>query len=421
MPAAIAAAPATSSDRGELALVLTGGGARGAYQVGLLRHLARRFPELRIPILAGVSAGAVNTAFLAQHRGTFAEAVAELSALWSAVTPDRVFRVDAPSLFGNVLRWGLRLVSGGALGAPRTRGLVDTSPFRELLERSLETADGELVGIEHNLRRGALRAIALSTTSYTTGQSVVWVQGREIETWERPKRRSVQARLRIEHILASAGLPLLFPAVRIGDEWYGDGGIRLSAPLSPALHLGAHKILAVSTRYERTQREAGRVESSGYPPPAQVLGVLYNAIFLDLIDQDVVRLERMNQLLRSLRPEQRQGLRIVDILTVRPSRDLGRIAREYEPRLPDPFRWLTRGLGTRETSSPDLLSMMMFQNDYLERLVELGETDAEARADVIANFLHAAERDEAAAMLRDQSQQGTSGDGNLAADDAEER
>ena len=392
MPAVSIASTTTTPDYGELALVLTGGGARGAYQVGLLRYLAKQFPELRFPILTGVSAGAVNTAFLAQHEGTFREAVAELSALWSSVSPDRVFRVDAPSLLGSVLRWGIRLVSGGTPGTRQTRGLLDTSPFREILERSLDTRGGELAGIERNIERGILRAIALSTTSYTTGQSVVWVQGREIETWERPKRRSVQTRLRVEHILASAGLPLLFPAVRIGDEWYGDGGIRLTAPLSPALHLGAHKILAVSSRYERTQQEANRVEAAGYPPPAQVIGVLYNAIFLDLIDQDVMRLERLNQLLRELQPEQRQGLRIVDILTIRPSRDLGRIARDYEPRLPASFRWLTRGLGTREMASSDLLSMMMFQDDYLARLIELGEADAEARAGAIGDFIDVGRR-----------------------------
>jgi NTE family protein len=288
-----------------------------------------------------------------------------------------------------MVRWGVRLVSGGMGGVVRTRGLVDTSPLRRYLERALGPHGGELTGIDFNLRRGVLRAVALSTTSYTTGQSVIWVQGREIETWERPKRRSVQATLRVDHIMASSSLPLLFPAIQIGAEWYGDGGVRLTAPLSPALHLGAHKILAISTRYERTMAEAERPNVVGYPPPAQVLGVLYNAIFLDLIDQDVLRLERLNQVLRPLPPERRAGLRVVNILTLRPSRDLGRIARDYEPRLPRAFRFLTRGFGTREVSSPDLVSLVMFQDDYLKRLIELGEADAEARGAEIAEFLGA--------------------------------
>jgi NTE family protein len=175
--------------------------------------------------------------------------------------------------------------------------------------------------------------------------------------------------------------------VQIGKEWHGDGGVRLAAPLSPALHLGAHKIIAVATRYERTAAEADIPDVVGYPPPAQVLGVLYNAIFLDLIDQDVIRLARMNKILRQVPEEKRDGLRVVDILVVRPSRDLGRIAKEYEVRLPRAFRFLTRGTGTREMSSPDFLSLLMFQDDYISRLIELGEADAAARSDEIAAFL----------------------------------
>ena len=379
--------PATGTpDYGDLALVLTGGAARGAYQAGVLRGIARWFPTLRLPILTGVSAGAVNVAHLAQHGGTFIESASDLADMWTGLTPERVFRVDAPSLLKNALSWGLRLVSGGARGAPRAGGFVDTTPLREMLGRALRTDGGELTGIDENLQRGTLRAVALGTTSYTTGQSVIWVQGREIQMWERPKRRSVQTRLRLEHVLASAALPIFFPAVQIGSAWYGDGGVRLTAPLSPALHLGAHKVLAISTRYEATREEASSPKLEGYPPPAQILGVLYNAIFLDLIDQDVIRLERMNSVLRPLPVAQRDGLRVVEMLVIRPSRDLGRIAREYEPRLPGSFRFFTRGIGAREMASPDLLSVLMFQQDYLTRLVQLGEEDADARRPELEAF-----------------------------------
>jgi NTE family protein len=187
--------------------------------------------------------------------------------------------------------------------------------------------------------------------------------------------------------MASAALPLFFPAIQIDQAWYGDGGIRLSAPLSPALHLGAHKILAVSTRYVRTQAEIGRVEVVGYPPPAQVIGVLYNSVFLDVIDQDALRLDRMNRVLKKLPEEERDGLRVVELLVRRPSRDLGRLARYYEPRLPSTFRFLSRGWGTRQMSSPDILSMLMFQPDYIRRLIELGEADAEVEADDIDAFI----------------------------------
>jgi NTE family protein len=378
--------PPGTPDYGDLALVLTGGGARAAYQVGLLLHLAERFPDLRVPILTGVSAGAVNAVHLAAHPGSFAEAVRHLSALWLSLTPERVFRVDAGSLLWNVARSGARLLAGG-LPAPRVRGMVDTAPLRDFLLQVLPCRGTEITGIAENLERGSLKSVAVSTTSYTTGQSVTWLQGRGIDTWERPKRRSVQARISVEHVMASTALPLLFPAVQVADQWYGDGGIRLTAPLSPALHLGAHKILAVSPRYQRTRAEGERAEVRGYPPPAQVLGLLYNAVFLDLIDQDASRMETMNRVLRRLPEGAREDMRVLDLLVVRPSRDLGQLARGYEPKLPGAFRFLTRGLGTRQSRSADLLSMIMFQSDYLRDLIELGREDAHSRADELAEFL----------------------------------
>lgn len=376
-----------TTDLGDLALVMSGGGARAAYQVGVLRHLARHHPQIALPIITGVSAGAVNAAMLAQHHGTVPQAVEELTSLWLELRPERVFGVDPLSLAGKVMRAGLQLASGGAAAAPRMRGLVSTDPLREFLEEALSPVSGELTGIDYNLRRGTLKAAAILTTSYTTGQSIVWVQGRGIQTWQRPQRRSVSCRLTVEHVMASTALPIFFPAVQVGTEWLGDGGIRLAAPLSPALHLGAHKILAVSTRYPSSQREAAQRVVEGYPPPAQVLGVLYNAIFLDLIDQDVLRMERMNRLLEALPEEKRMGMRVVELLVVRPSQDLGRLAREYEPQLPSAFRFLSRGLGTRDARSADLLSMLMFQPDFLRRLIQLGEEDAAKQGENIARFL----------------------------------
>lgn len=386
----------------ELALVLTGGGARGAYQVGLLRCLARRVPGLRIPIITGVSAGAVNAAHLASHHGTFAQAVEELTGLWGELTPERVFRADARSLSWNVARWAARLLSGGLIPARSVRGLVDTTPLREYLEEAMAAIEGEITGIDYNLHRGVLKAVAISTTSYTTGQNVVWVQGRDIRLWERPNRKSFQTRIGVDHVMASAALPLMFPAIQIGDQFYGDGGVRLAAPLSPALHLGARRILAVSTRYDQSQAQGDEHEVAGYPPPAQVLGVLMNAVFLDLLDQDVARLERLNRVLERLPPEERNGMEPVKMVLMRPSQDLAKLAGEYEPRLPRAFRFMTGGLGTRETGSPDLLAMMMFQPDYLRRLMALGEEDAEQRLDEILELLdvEVAAADEAAAVER---------------------
>jgi NTE family protein len=377
-------------DRGanEIGLVLTGGGARGAYQAGVVRWLARRYPELSIPIITGVSAGAVNAAQLASHRGTLRDAAEDLCELWSALTPDRVFEVAVRQIGWNTFRWGGQLLSGGMLRASQVRGLLDTTPLREYLHDSLPNVDGRIVGIEHNLKRGVLRALALITTSYTTGQAIIWVEGREVQPWDRPMRKAVHTEIGIDHVMASAALPLFFPAVQIGDAWYGDGGVRLAAPLSPALHLGASRVLAISTRYEPTLQEADRPDlSAGYPPPAQIIGVLMNAIFLDVIDQDTLRLERLNELLEQLPPERRLGLKPVRLLVIRPSCDLGQMAAGYDRQLPRAFRFMIRGLGTRRTTSSEMLAMLAFVPGYVRTLIELGEEDAERRKDEIEAFL----------------------------------
>jgi NTE family protein len=375
----------------EFALVLTGGGARAAYQVGFLRHLASRHPDFEPGILTGVSAGGILAADLAARQKPFADTVEDLSSLWRGLRMGDVFRVDPADLSSRVARWGLRLVSGGAAGAPHARSLLDTAPLRELLVRRLQIApDGAIPGLARNLASGTVDAVALTASSYTTGQSVTWLQRREgcgLLTWERPQRRHVTGCLSVDHIMASSALPFFFPAVQIDGSWYGDGGIRLTAPLAPAVHLGARKIIAVSTRYPRSRSEAERPKVSGYPPPAQVAGVLLNAIFLDLLDTDALRLEQINGLVDRLPTGSRDGLRHIDLLVLRPSQDLGRLANEFEIDLPRGFRFLVRGLGSRETRSNDMLSLLMFQQDYIARLIALGEADARARAAEIDAFM----------------------------------
>ena len=334
-----------------------------------------------------MSAGAINAAFLASRPGDLRVRVERLASLWSHLTTQEVFRVDSVSLARNVARLGLKLVSGGVAAAPRPHAAVDTKPLRSLLERELEERDEVLDGIEANLGRGALRAVAITASSYTTGQSITWVQGRGIPQWERAHRKSIGATLGVRHVMASAALPIFFPAIEIDGQWFGDGGIRLTAPLSPAVHLGAGRILAISTRYPRSRAEADQPVVKGYPPPAQIIGALFNAVFLDLFDADALTMERMNRLMDGLPPKTRGDYRMVRLVVLRPSRDLGRLANEYEADLPGAFRFMTRGLGTRETRSNDLLSLLMFQPDYLSRLIELGEADAEDRKDEIEGLL----------------------------------
>ena len=374
----------------DLALMLSGGGARAAYQIGFLRVLAREFPEVVPGILTGVSAGGINAAYLAARQEPFARKIDALAEIWGALRIDNVFRVDLRDLASRSVRWGGRLLSGGKYPMPPARSLVDTEPLHELLNGLLQAEDGEIAGISRNLAAGWLRAIALTASSYTTGQSVTWVQTCSdcgIDTWERPQRKSAASTLRVEHVMASSALPFFFPAVQVDGAWYGDGGVRLTAPLSPAVHLGAKRIIAISTRYARSREQADRPQITSYPPPAQVAGVLFNAIFLDQLDGDAMELRRINALIERLPETARDGFRRIDLFMLRPSVDLGQLANAYEPELPRAFRFLTRGLGTKETRSNDMLSLVMFQSDYVRRLIELGEADAAAKTRELGEFL----------------------------------
>ena len=371
-----------------MAIVLTGGGARAAYQVGYLRWIARNVPDVNFPIITGVSAGAINAAFLASYPGTQGEAIERLTTLWESLSVKQVFRVDTSSLLGNLAKWSVRLVSGGGAVAPVVRGLVDTDPLRHTLEAAFKISeDGMSRGVAQQLRSRRLWALAIVTSNYTTGQSVIWTQGRNLKDWERPARRSRQTTISLDHVMASAALPLFFPAVALDGEWYGDGGIRLTAPCSPAIHLGATRILSLSTRYTKTLEEAAQPEVVGYPPPLQISGQLLNAIFLDDLGRDAQELQRINMLLREVPPEKRRGLRPIQLLVARPSQDLGRLVAEYEPRLPRLFRHLTRSLGSRETSTPDVLSLLAFDPDYISALIAIGEADAAKQAGEIRALL----------------------------------
>lgn len=372
-----------------LAVLLTGGGARAAYQVGLLKGIARHFPRLRFSIVTGVSAGAINAVYLAAHQGTLAEKADRLADMWCELDSSHIYQWD----------WKMMLPFRSALASvvpkktrwtrSRPHGIVDTGPLRKLLCRILGGVPPgtPIPGIRANIRSGELTALALMTLDYATGQSVRWVQGRKFDAFEGPNRRVEPTLMTVEHVLASSALPFVFPAVHIGTSWHGDGGIRLAAPLSPAVHLGATRIIAMSTGYQRTMAEASIPAITGYPPAAQLLGQLVNAIFLDVIDEDVERMQRMNEMIRKMDPIERNGLKPIDLLVLRPSIDLGKLAGHYEKLLPAKLKLLVRALGAKETESPDFVSLLMFEPEYTHRIIEIGERDVESRLDEIRAFL----------------------------------
>ena len=381
----------SSSSTDKLGLVMSGGGARAAYQVGFLRSLARHQKNLNFPIITGVSSGAINAAYLANESGLLQEKVDKLVDIWGNLTIENVFRVDTPSITRHVMSWALRLVTGGATNTVSARSLVDTDPLRKLLSGILQPENGKLKGIAENIRAGRLKAISITASSYSTGQSISWVQGVDVKEWQRAQQKCVFSDISIDHIMASTSLPMFFPSVYVNGSWYGDGGIRLTAPLSPAIHMGATRLLAISTRHIPNRKESKTPRLDDYPAPAKVIGALYNSVFLDVFDNDALQLQRVNSLIRDLPVEKREGLVPVKLLMLRPSEDLGNLAAKYEPRLPRPFRFMTRGWGTREYRSTDLLSLVMFQSDYTRHLIDMGERDAEARMDEINTFLTSTE------------------------------
>ena len=368
-----------------IAVVLTGGGARGAYQAGVLAGIADRARcDVHFPIVTGVSAGGINAAALAASRAGFDAATLELREAWLQLTTDNVFRSNFRSLAWSALCWMGKIGSGGTLPVD-LRGLLDTGPLRNYLAAIID-----FNGVADNIAAGRLQALALSMTEYSTGRTVTAVQATEqVRDWKRARRLSERSQITVDHVMASAALPVVFPAIQIGDDYYGDGSIRQSAPLSPAIHLGADRILAISVRYSPAPHERIQPQTVGYPPAAQILGMILHGVFIDALEDDAERLQRINRTLEEVPPgtEFRDHLRPIELLLLRPSRDLGKLSAGLVNELPRPLRLLARGLGASRTTTPDFLSYLLFERPYIERLMDLGFEDARAQWDNIEPLL----------------------------------
>ena len=379
-------ASSTPPEKSRAALVLGGGGARAAYQVGVLAGLAEAIPDLPVRILTGVSAGAINATFLANSVARPVDALHELEQCWLSLTVDEVFDVGGLALgwraAWNTLRLVLPLPQRGTI-----RSMVDTRPLRRFLHRVYGSADGRLPQITENVKSGRLRAFALTAAHYATGRGVTFFCSRDVEPWDRPLRRSVDTELRVDHVMASSALPVLFPAIPVDGCWYGDGGIGLVAPLSPAVHLGADRILVISTRYRPPAHERPPAQQEGPPSLATIAGALYNTVFLDQLDYDAMQLGRLTSCLRPLEQGDRNGLRPIGLHVIRPSEDMAVAAARFEHDLPHVLRHLTRRLGTGDTGRQDLLSTMMFVPSFARYLLDLGRRDAETHADAVSKLL----------------------------------
>jgi NTE family protein len=368
-------------------LVLTGGGARAAYQVGVLkavRDILGNPARNPFPILCGTSAGAINAATLAVHADDYSRAVAELLEVWEHMRCDHVYRTDFPHIMKSGARW---LLSMMLVSRSNPVSLLDNAPLRRMLEKWLA-----FERIQQHIDAGALYAVCVTASGYTTGQSVSFFQGGSgQEGWERNQRIGSAVVLQHEYLLASSALPFIFPAVKLHREYFGDGSMRQIAPVSPALHLGADRVLIVGTG--RQTLEQARARSNIYPSLAQIAGHALNSIFLDSLAVDIERLERINRTVSLVPPERLEGaklqLRPVKVLFIAPSQPIERIAARFIHDLPRSVRLLLRPTGALARSGSNLASYLLFEESFCRALIDLGYQDTMAREAEVRDFFPA--------------------------------
>lgn len=372
-------------DHRRTALVLSGGGARGAYQVGVLRGLVElgivSAERSAFEIVVGSSAGAINATVLAARADRFVDGLDRLDEAWREMEPQQVFRTDLRSLGRIGYGWVRDLSFGGVLRRSGPKSLLDTAPLRELLRRRVPFDQ-----IDARVADGSLYALAVSATDLHTGTGVVFLHGQpEIPLWKRSRWSIERSKIGVEHVMASSAIPVFFPSVKLEGRHFGDGCIRNTTPLSPAISLGADRIVAIGVRGTAPRSQPARRAPTA-PSIAQVAGVLLDAVLLDAIESDVEHSERVNHSVMSVPTlDPRNPFRWVDVLWLRPSRSVGDIAAEESGRIPGILRYLMRGLGTDEATT-ELVSYLLFDSVYCGRLLELGRSDALAAADEIAAF-----------------------------------
>lgn len=382
-------------------LILSGGGARAAYQVGVLKAIARIRRDCGVyrgnpfPIIAGTSAGAVNAAALACNADHFDLAVQRLVEVWRGFEADRIYRADALGVIRSGAHWLTMLTAGWALARwrrARPRSLLDNAPLRELLHEVIKL--DRLYGV---MAEGHLQALAVTASSYTSGQHVTFYDTlRDFPPWTRSQRLAVKCRITIEHLLASSAIPFVFPAeeLAIGEsrEWFGDGSMRQTAPLSPAVHLGADRVLVIGAGRMQEASEAPAATTGAYPTLAQIAGHALSSIFLDALAVDIERVQRINRTLLLLHPDARAStpLRRLEVLLIAPSKRLDDLAARHVESLPPSMRSLLRGVGVQReglaTSGAALASYLLFETPYTSELLDLGEADALSRRDEVAHF-----------------------------------
>jgi len=378
-----------------LGLVMTGGGARGAYQAGVLKRIG----ELKsvqahgnpFPIIGGSSAGAVNGCALAVGCDEFAIATKVLAKLWSELRPNDIFRCDVVAQARNSFTWIMDLSFGAVLGGGNARSFLDATPLRHFLNAHLDCDQ-----IQQNIRRGHLYAVAISATNYNSGKSYLFIQGvKGHPMWNRSRRVTLATKITTDHVCASAAIPLVFQPVRLktarGTAFFGDGCLRLQQPLSPIIRLGAERVFGIGARGQSLEHQE-EASSETEPSLAQVMGVIFNVMFLDHLATDIEHLDRLNTLLREGQISQTgvegcEKMRPLATFLITPSVDLSELARQHQKDMPYLIQYFVSGLGRDAASCSDLMSYLLFTPKYTRALIDIGYNDADRRVDEIEDFI----------------------------------
>ncbi|HEX8873565.1 MAG TPA: patatin-like phospholipase family protein [Nitrosospira sp.] len=380
-------------------LVLTGGGARAAYQVGVLQAISAMLPKKSrnpFPVICGTSAGAFNAATLALSARNFHQGVRRLSSVWENAHVNQAYRSDPVGVYGNAARWLASLLFG-SLSKRSVISLLDSSPLAQTLERNLP-----LQGIQRSIKSGALHALGITAWGYTSGQSVTFYQGADsIVPWKRERRIGIPSRIGIQHLMASSAIPILFPAIRLNREYFGDGSMRQLAPISPALHLGAERVLVIGVR-KTADTPPERVKVDNYPTLAQIGGHVMGSIFLDSLYVDLERLQRINKTLRLIPDEALKNsampLRPVESMVISPSVEINKIAEQHAHTLPRTISFFYRSIGAMRRDGSALLSYVLFEEPFCRALIELGYQDTMPRRSEILQFIGAEAKNTAALL-----------------------
>ena len=377
------------SNRKKTALVLPGGGARGAFQVGVLKAIADLVPRGSVNpfgIISGTSAGAINSAVLAAKARRFRVAIAELEQVWGNFRSHHVYRTDNLAMLKSSARWLGALVTAGTL-VRMPKSLLDNSPLRALLSRNIRFSR-----IEHGIDQGWLDAVSVTAAGYSSAKSTAFFDASgDRQGWSHTRRCGVRTRINLDHLMASIAVPMIFPPVRIGNEYFGDGAMRQATPLSPAVRLGADRILVIGVRNEIADGSSEPASPPAFPSVAEIVGYTLDTLFMDGLYSDLERLSSVNQLIDSVPAEHRgprlSRMRPIDTMVILPSEDLRELAHRHREALPGALRALLWGISGRGRGEGRLLSYLMFEQAYTRELIELGYRDAMRVRDPLREFI----------------------------------